>query len=228
MGEIKQESAGREKRRKNGKLVFMALFMACSLLLTSCQPEQEEKPDKKAHTAVQKEKETTVDSDNGGAIPDELLPGQDEMQADAQETTKGTTEKTSEKSSVYDAGGGKTPTADNQASQGTDSGREDSAEPQRKISVEFSIDSSAASNEVSYQSKLTLEKGATVYDALEASGVDFTGIGYVTGIGGLFEKDYGPGSGWKYFVNGTEPGKSSNKYTLQDGDKVQWKYVLNP
>ena len=48
---------------------------------------------------------------------------------------------------------------------------------------------------------------------------------YVTGIGGLSEKDYGSKSGWMYFVNGEAPNKACGKYILQDGDGLVWSYT---
>jgi len=50
--------------------------------------------------------------------------------------------------------------------------------------------------------------------------------GYVEGIGGLFEFDEGPESGWVYSVNGERPGKSSGLYPLKNGDDVVWEYIL--
>ncbi|MFD1772750.1 DUF4430 domain-containing protein [Paenibacillus rhizophilus] len=48
---------------------------------------------------------------------------------------------------------------------------------------------------------------------------------YVYSIDGLAEFDRGAESGWKYFVNGSEPSVSADKYVLKDGDEVLWKYV---
>ena len=55
----------------------------------------------------------------------------------------------------------------------------------------------------------------------EVEGSDY----YVSGIGGLKEKQYGPMSGWMYSVNGVAPNKAAIKYDLKDGDKVVWYYV---
>lgn len=77
-----------------------------------------------------------------------------------------------------------------------------------------------------------LEKGATVYDLLQSSGLDvdakssITGM-YVTAIQGLREKACGAGSGWLYIVNGVFPSKSCGKYELQDGDVVSWRYTCS-
>lgn len=80
--------------------------------------------------------------------------------------------------------------------------------------------------------QVTLESGATVYDALLATGVSVnarsTGLGvYVAGIGGLAEKDHGPESGWKYAVNGVDASVSCSGYPLSDGDAVTWRYVTS-
>lgn len=83
------------------------------------------------------------------------------------------------------------------------------------------------------QTRLTLKNGQTVFDALEAAcdknGVSLTyqSKSYITGIGGLNEKDCGGASGWMYRVNGTNPMKAASKYTLKNGDTVEWYYVTD-
>lgn len=49
---------------------------------------------------------------------------------------------------------------------------------------------------------------------------------YVKGIHYLYEKAAGPNSGWTYEVNGEQPQRSADKYKLQPGDVVVWKYVI--
>ena len=79
---------------------------------------------------------------------------------------------------------------------------------------------------------MTLNQGATVYDALAASGIGFNaessayGI-YISAIGGLAEKEHGSGSGWKYFVNGAFVPVSCSACTLADGDYIAWTYVTS-
>lgn len=76
--------------------------------------------------------------------------------------------------------------------------------------------------------KVKIKKGASVYDALVATGVTFGGSsGYVSSINSLGENDCGPGSGWMYCVNGKYTSKASNQYTLQDGDAVTWNYTCD-
>lgn len=77
------------------------------------------------------------------------------------------------------------------------------------------------------QKEITLENGQTVYDALTVSGIVFSGSGgYVRGIGGVNEYEWGGESGWVYYVNGERPGMSSSKYVCEDGDIIEWKYIV--
>lgn len=77
---------------------------------------------------------------------------------------------------------------------------------------------------------LTVEKGSNAYSVLKElasrNGKTVSGSNtYVTGIGGLNEKEHGPGSGWMYKVNGYTPPKPAIAYTLNNGDSVVWYYV---
>lgn len=85
----------------------------------------------------------------------------------------------------------------------------------------------------------TMPKGSTVYDLLELAlmsngmGFEESQYSYIGSIqapdvlGGywLSEFDNGPGSGWKYLVNGTYPGVGLRSKPLKDGDAVVWRYV---
>ena len=75
---------------------------------------------------------------------------------------------------------------------------------------------------------VTLPEGATVYDALKATGLAIGGsASYVSSIGGLAEFSCGAGSGWMYGVNGSYPKKACNAYKLSSGDTVRWVYTLD-
>ena len=50
---------------------------------------------------------------------------------------------------------------------------------------------------------------------------------YVEGIGNLYEFDCGEGSGWMYRVNGEFPNYGCSRYTLADGDTVEWVYTCD-
>ncbi|MCL2525437.1 MAG: DUF4430 domain-containing protein [Coriobacteriia bacterium] len=75
---------------------------------------------------------------------------------------------------------------------------------------------------------LTLPEGATVRQALDASGVRVNARGaYIAGIGGLSEGDLGPQSGWMYSVNGSFPNASASAQRLSAGDAIAWRYTIN-
>jgi len=78
---------------------------------------------------------------------------------------------------------------------------------------------------------MTFRYGATVYDALKASGVDSTernhlGLGlYITSIGGIAAGAAGTTRGWTYEINGVQVSAGCDKQVLKNGDVVVWKYV---
>lgn len=138
-------------------------------------------------------------------------------------------------------GGGQSPSSPSSGAPSSGSGMGSgaagggAAEPAASVAVSISVESGSVGSPVSYSGTLSFEEGATVYDALCGTGLavatqwnPLLGSLYVSSIGGLAEKhaDH-PGSGWKYFVNGVEPGYGCNAYVLSDGDSVVWKYVLS-
>ena len=79
-----------------------------------------------------------------------------------------------------------------------------------------------------YRDTITLKKGSTAYDALQAMGLAIGGNStYVSSIGGLAEKQLGKTSGWMYEVNGTTPMTSCGNCKLSDGDTLRWYYVTS-
>ncbi|MCL2437873.1 MAG: DUF4430 domain-containing protein [Coriobacteriia bacterium] len=75
---------------------------------------------------------------------------------------------------------------------------------------------------------VTLQEGATVRQALDATGIRVNARGaYIAGIGGLSEGDIGPRSGWMFSVNGQFPGSSASAQRLNAGDVIAWRYTLN-
>ncbi len=85
---------------------------------------------------------------------------------------------------------------------------------------------------------VTFTPGESVWDVVKRE-MDRRGIAYeysysdryesvyVESIAGDGEFDHGSGSGWMYNVNGTYPNYGASKYTLQNGDRVQWRYTTN-
>lgn len=99
------------------------------------------------------------------------------------------------------------------------------------VTVTVTVSSSTVGGGVSGSARPTFAQGATVYDALCATGLsvnaETTAYGiYVTAIGGLAQKEHGGKSGWMFSVNGTVPMTSCGNYVLHDGDNVQWYYVV--
>jgi len=77
------------------------------------------------------------------------------------------------------------------------------------------------------------EDADTVLDALKAYAAENdlavvveNGIyTYVTGIGGISEKDFGNNTGWVFTVNNEMVMEGADTCTLSDGDMVSWQYV---
>lgn len=86
------------------------------------------------------------------------------------------------------------------------------------------------------ETEVEIEADETVFDALrkvckaeriaiESSG--FSAFAYISGIGGIYERDFGDSSGWIYFVNGVSPSVSCGQYKLTDGDIIEWHYTCD-
>ena len=111
------------------------------------------------------------------------------------------------------------------------SGSSSSAAQDAKVRVTVTIDARADGGSSSSYA-VSLNPGATAYDALVATGASVnarsTAMGvYVAAINGYAEKDQGGESGWKYAVNGSYPSYSAGACTLSDGDAVTWVYVTS-
>ena len=89
-----------------------------------------------------------------------------------------------------------------------------------------------------YASTVEYTPGETVYDLLyricRDTGIqmeaDYTPVYssyYVRGINQLYEFDCGELSGWMYSVNGWFPNYGCSKYTISDGDVIQWRYTCD-
>ena len=118
-------------------------------------------------------------------------------------------------------------------SEGSGSGHKDPApaeKPSSRITVAVSVDSSSVGSPVSLVTTVQLDRGASVYDALVATGLSINARSsqfgkYVAGIGGLAEKEHGGTSGWTYYVNGVFVNNAASGTVLNDGDAVSWVYV---
>ena len=80
-----------------------------------------------------------------------------------------------------------------------------------------------------------IAQGDTVYtiltDAARAHGIHMeasgtNGLQYVSGIGNIYEFDFGDLSGWVFMVNGESASVGCDQYALKPGDKIEWHYTL--
>lgn len=86
--------------------------------------------------------------------------------------------------------------------------------------------------------KVIVYEGESVFDVLKRAcrnkniPMEFTATpvyntAYIEGIGNLYEFDCGSGSGWMYKVNGWFPNYGCSRYTVQNGDVIEWVYTCN-
>lgn len=85
---------------------------------------------------------------------------------------------------------------------------------------------------------ISFEEGESVFDVLlratRTYGIhmeyEYTpgfGSHYIEGIHNLYEFDCGAGSGWMYYVNGVKPNYGVSKYTVKNGDVIEFKYTCD-
>ena len=85
------------------------------------------------------------------------------------------------------------------------------------------------------KSEYELHEGESVYDILLSAckenniRLDTKGTKniYISGIGQIYEFDFGELSGWVYHVNGESASVGCSSYELKDGDSIEWLYTRN-
>lgn len=84
--------------------------------------------------------------------------------------------------------------------------------------------------------EFAIAEGDTVFDVLTMAAqrcgiqMEYSGtpeMAYVSGIGYLYEFDFGDLSGWVFHVNGEAPSVGCGEYILQDGDEIAWLYTCD-
>ena len=100
------------------------------------------------------------------------------------------------------------------------------------VDVQLVVDGTQADKGVIADAMLALMPGATVYDALLASGLDIevdqsSGSVFVTGIGGLGPDAGDENSAWLFEVNGEMAEVGADQYVLKNGDVITWTWWLN-
>lgn len=79
--------------------------------------------------------------------------------------------------------------------------------------------------------EVSLPEGATVFDALEATGWDVQAEDsdygkYVTAINGVANGSQGEASGWVFTVNNEQVMEGCDSCTLAAGDSVEWSFFV--
>ena len=105
------------------------------------------------------------------------------------------------------------------------------ASDDQQIAVQVVVDSSAADGSVTFDGTVELAEGATVLDAIEATGLeldvqDSEYGAFVNAIGGLATGDAGDASGWGYDLTGEMVMESADVATVADGDVLTWTYLV--
>lgn len=101
------------------------------------------------------------------------------------------------------------------------------------VNAGYDIANSVSDNGIIFaQKSFEVKKGSSVYSLLEESGLVVVSSSspmgvYVSSIQSLAEKACSNKSGWQYRVNGEFVNASCDKYTLNDGDVVAWRYTCN-
>ena len=86
--------------------------------------------------------------------------------------------------------------------------------------------------------EVSFKSGDTAFDVLKnacnQAGIQMSsrytplyGSYYIEGINQLYEFDCGANSGWMFSINGTFPNYGCSEYTVEDGDKIEWKYTCD-
>ena len=115
------------------------------------------------------------------------------------------------------------------AATGDDATADAGQEQQATVEATVEIDATAGEGELSSYD-VELDEGATVYDALVATGADVNASDsdygmYVAGINGLAGGDFGDMSGWMFEVNGEMAEVGCSQLEVADGDVITWTYV---
>ena len=155
---------------------------------------------------------------------------QAQKETSQQTTTKQksqTTKKTTQKSTPTNSTTQKHNSTSNSKQESTQTETDKTVEKEKTIIVNVKVE---GVHTVMMSGEVELAKNASVYDALvklaSKNNKKVSGSSsYITGIGDLREKDYGPLSGWMYKVNGTSPQKGAGSYKLSNSDQVLWYYV---
>lgn len=218
--------------------IFGCLLSLLLLLTAGCSQSTGQPVSQSSATAVTQKTDGTAPVTVGSTAEAVTIPSEEESGSPSQSAGTSLSPKTSE-TAVPTSGAAPTTTVPTTASSTAPT-----VDP-RHVTITLSIDCRRAveqGNRVAQavapdgvllaETRLTLDRDATAYDALKASGLVIgarTGAfgAYVYAIQSLAEKACGGESGWLYQVNGEVMSTGSSSYRLQDGDIVRWVYTCD-
>ncbi len=117
------------------------------------------------------------------------------------------------------------------SSQQSSSASSDDTVAPTELNVTVSADATAVEGGEVTETTVTVPVGATVFDALEASGMeivasDSTYGKFIESINGVTNGDAGSQSGWIYQVNGEDIMESADSAEVNDGDTVTFTFIV--
>ena len=180
---------------------------------------------------VNHEEEKTSLTDDQQKIDNTKTQQEQAQKETSQQTTtkqnSQTTKKTTQKSTQTNSTTQKDNSTSHSKQESTQIETDKTVEKEKTITVSVKVE---GVHTVMMSGEVELSENASVYDALvklaSKNNKKVSGSSsYITGIGDLYEKDYGPLSGWMYKVNGTSPQKGAGSYKLSNNDQVLWYYV---
>jgi hypothetical protein len=186
-------------------------------------------------------KNEALNPDNTNVVvTNEGLPAEEEektslpVNASAENNnTNDKSETNEEKTAPVNAAGNETKPLPDKMQTGEGSMPADEKPPKEETVQQTVTVSFTGLDKISFEKSIEYKDGMTVLEAtlLAAEGAEFTidytgskSSAYIRGIGGLYEKEHGPMSGWCYYVGGERINKGAGQYALKAGDTVRWVY----
>ena len=191
-------------------------------------PEDASAPSSAAAGSAASQEEETADAAEDEAADADAAKEAEEADGSA-EGSQSTASDSGDAAASGAAAGGAASGGSGSGSSGSGSSSGPADEAPAAITVAVSVDSSSVGSPVSLVTTVTLQPGATVYDAItQVANVNARASQYgmyVAAINGLAEKEHGGMSGWTYYVNGVYVNAACSSTVLSDGDAVSWVYV---
>ena len=229
------------RRQKLLAILVAAMALTFSVFMVACSDGAGETAKEETKTTAAQQAEAKEAAEASSEKEETGEPTQSEAEESTQPAQTSTRAKTEEKDSAKESAKAKTKDKTSTKETGKSAKEPTKAKTEDKSSTKETTKPTEKKAQVCYISidgycsdkEIALQSGDTVYDILKRSGATVsarnTGYGlYIEAINGLAEFDKGPTSGWKYSVNGADPGYGCDSYSVKQGDRISWYYVLEP